>query len=388
MTPEVPRQKDLPITAKTLLEVNQEDEAQINLRLWQEAKERKQGELTLVILCSDARLNSIWIMGGNILVASVSNIAANGETEPFKYLIRHKGVGRVVVVGHYDGKKLEENGVIAGCGGVDARQQITNEDQPPADELTAFISRIQPDSLKQTVAIVKQVSRLAGDKPVYGIAVDHLTLMAAPIAQSIVNERKERAIIYPQIIDNEGELGQIPALEEGSLTTEFLEIIEKNTQLTTARLMADPGFAERQKVQNPRAVVLSTSPIPIGLRYPPLFGCPNTAFVVRLPIEKLTEIASSPRVKIRAKDLKQAITQLYYPIKHAIYANEGQSFFDTKTLIIETSSLEESKRIAQQLIADPLIQEWIKQRGGKIIVTEVKSGKTEKAEDFDVSGRF
>ena len=181
---EVP-QPELPITPDSLKAENLSPKAIHNISEWRKAKEAKNGQLDLIILCSDARLSSVMLFD-NKNIASVSSIAANGETDPFKYLLNNDAIGRVIVISHYDGEKANKENLISGCGGMGARANMGKGKQvDDASGLTEFISKIESsDTLQQTLVIVEKIARLT-DKPIFGTAVDHLSYQAHPLVQVV-----------------------------------------------------------------------------------------------------------------------------------------------------------------------------------------------------------
>jgi len=382
------QRRSLEITPDLLLKENRL--AIKNITGWQEAKERKQGELTLVVLCSDARLNSVLLFG-NKLVASVSSIAANGESEPFKYLLNHGAIGQVVVVGHYNGEQVRVGESVLGCGGLVGKDQIIKGKKTVAegDDLGEYLNKIEaPDAITQTVEIVNKIARLT-DQPIFGAAVDHITYKALPVAQSTIDEEGIRHTIYNREAyksANERTM-PIPVIPEEKLDPQFAILLEKNSKLSS-KLKKSEEFKRNQRMQNPPAVILSTSPLPLALRYPKTFGRPNSGFVVRLPFSKKPDEFDSEgliegKITITKKYLKEAVAQLRYPIEHATDAIQGHDFFDTKVFIIETSSLELSTQIAQRLVTEQkFIRKWLQVKGGKIIASEVKSGKTTQSQYF------
>lgn len=388
--PERLRSRQLPLTPEYLLLESRAFRASGLVKQWQEAKERKQGELTLVVLCSDARLNSVLLFN-NAKVASVSTIAANGETEPFRYLLNHGAIGQVVVVGHYNSEDLKPGEPIQGCGGLNAKRQIVDGQRQvvEGDDFGEYINRIEAsDPVTQTVNIVNKLSSLT-DKPIFGTAVDHITYRALPVAQSVVDENGIRHTVYNQeVYKKAADRTQIiPVIPENELDQRFIELLRANNERAD-ELNTDQEFMAGQRVQNPRAVILSTSPLPLALRYPRIFGDPNTGFVVRLPFSKKTEEddmegLNQSGVKISKKYLKEAVAQLRYPLEHAVNAQTGQDFSETQTFIIETANLELSAEIARRLIREnKFIGDWIMKRDGKIIISEVKSGETTQSQYY------
>lgn len=390
----IPNLENLPITPLNLLEDNHTLEAQSNVLEWQAAKDRKEHEITVFLLCSDARLVSPIINGDNILTASASTIAAGGDKKPLEHLLTHEAFKQIIVIAHYNGQQFNETGEVVGCGGVDTSKALGNVNEvTDQDGLTEFIQeQVKPDSITQAVTIARQIEKLT-DIPVFGVAVDHLTLEAKPIFESIMQSDGQRKVLCNGDIDKPAKERENPLAELNyrELSETFKEWLMVNKE-SSKRMQELPEFYESQKVQNPKAMVLSTSPIPMAVRYPLLFGKPNRAFVVRLPFEKdpmdEAEIQSG-RIAIKDEFLYEAVAQLAYPMTHATNATEGGSFFDTKILIIETPDIRMSKKIANRLIQKhQYVKDWIENKGGKIIVTEVKSGKTIQAEDFDIKGQF
>lgn len=377
--PEFLRHGQEQLTPESLLRDNRSPLARLNIREWQQAKEAKDGRLTLVVLCSDARLSSVLLFNDG-KIASVSSIAANGETKPFKYLLNHAAIGKVVVIGHYDGEIASEQSRIEGCGGVGARARLTGEDKARGDDLVKYISKIEStDILQQTLKIVEKIARLT-DKPIFGVAVNHLSFEAHPLVQAIIEKRTRKIIYNPELNKPASQRKEIiPLITEDQLDPIFKKLLEEN-RTVVQRLNSDSQFSESQKIQNPKAVFLSTLPLPLAIRYPETFGNPNTGFVVRLPFNKnqverdMTDLGQGS-ITITKKFLREVIAQIKYPIDLAIKATKkGEPFFDTRTLIIETPSLDLSLEIAQRLISgQQFIKDWIIKCGGKIMIAKIDS---------------
>lgn len=367
------------LTPQSLFKDNKSPLAKNNILEWQRAKEAKNGQLTLVVLCSDARLSSVLLFN-NRKIASVSSIAANGETEPFKYLLDHEAIGKVVVVGHYDGEKANKDKVIEGCGGVGARARLTKAEKVTDDDLINYVSKIEsPDILQQTLIIVEKIARLT-DKPIFGTAVDHISFKAHSLVQAVIDNGIRRIIYNSELQKPAGQRKEtIPLIPENQLDPMFKQLLEENKRVVHS-LNLDLRFSESQKIQNPKAVFLSTLPLPLALRYPKTFGKPNTGFVVRLPfnknqVEHDMEDLQQGKITITKIFLREVIAQIKYPIDHTIKATKkGEPFSDTKTLIIETPSLDLSFEIAQRLVREQqFIKDWIKKCGGKIMIAEIEA---------------
>src|SRR3989339_2258272 len=92
---------ELRVTCQTLLADNKSPKALNNHREWRKAKESGEGQMTLYIVCSDARIVTAEIFDG-LKIVSISSIASSGDLKPFSYLLQHPMVGQIVVVGHFD----------------------------------------------------------------------------------------------------------------------------------------------------------------------------------------------------------------------------------------------------------------------------------------------
>jgi len=382
----LPRQVVDRISPRALLTANQSELALNNISKWQEAK-NKPGGLTLVVLCSDARLQST-LMFDDVAIASVSTIAASGETEPIKFLLNHSSIGRVIVLGHYDGDKVDEI-PVSGCGGLHGKNQqletggrtlFPNID---ADDLNEFINQIShADVFLQTHLIAQKITQLREKPlPIIAAVVDHLSYKINPVSLILKEQGSLVSVTNPELkINPKKRKNQLPIISLDSLDENSAVFLKQNEKVMEL-LGQNDDFRKKQKTQNPQAVVLSTSPIPISLRYPSFFGKPNSAFVVRLPFSKqVTEEEvddiKGKNHKITRKFLANASAQIKYPLQEAIRHLQEGAFLDTKTLIIETPDIIISQEIADYLAKMELIKKWIEKKSGQIIVTEVKSGVT------------
>jgi len=192
-------------------------------------------------------------MFDDLAIASISTIAASGETEPFKYLLNHPSIGRAVVLGHYDGDEVNKI-PVSGCGGLHGKNQQLKTSRTlfpeiEADDLDEFISQIEhTDVFLQTHLIAQKVAQLRKDPlPIIAAVVDHLTYQINPISLTLQENGSLHTVINP-------ELSIPPTRRKNEKVAKFLG--------------RDSAFRESQKRQNPQAVVLSTSPIPIAISGP------------------------------------------------------------------------------------------------------------------------
>lgn len=367
----------LPLTDRLKID-NSSAKARKNLTEWRVAKEARNGSLTLFIVCGDSRIVTADIAGDNKIV-SISSIASSGDLKPFEKLLQHPSVGRVVVVGHFDHEKITpDNGKLGGCGGVDASIKIAaGKPVIEGKELKEYIGqKVTPNFFKNVKKTVEDASFISG-KPVLGVMVDHLTDSAFPFIE--LNNGKE--IMYPEnylenfqwekvddvekfIKDMYGD--KFPQLKIEDLLPEFRKFIIRNRKKALERFQKDPGFIERQRVQNPSTVVISTCPVPVALRYPDTFGRPNEAFVIRKAFDKGREEAEVLETDI---DFKSIVGQLFYPLKQA-------NFSRTNTILIETPNIQMSEKIASRLLQIDFVKDWVERRQGRIIVAQLESHET------------
>ena len=377
------RGSEISITPDFLKSDNSLPKAQRNFTEWRRAKEARNGQITLFIVCGDSRIVTADIAGDNKIV-SISSIAESGNLEPFSNLLQHPMVGQIVVLGHFDHEKIDPNkGEVKGCGGRDAKAKIqeealTIENAELHDYITEKVSSHFLTNIRKTV---EQAGKLSG-KPTLGVMVDHLTDAAFPMIELITGQE----VMYPeqdlkrfpwkkiddvqQFIDDYGDY--FPQLKVNDLLPVFRQFIEKNRKKARARLKKDPGFIDRQRTQNPSTVVISTCPIPVALRYPEAFGHPNEAFVIRKAFGK-------EEIEIRPTDIDfmSIVGQLYYPLQQA-------DFSRTTNILIETPDLEMSAQIAARLLKIPFVQDWVNRRQGKIMIAKLEHHETTEIRNYPI----
>ena len=377
------RTSEIQITPDFLRLDNRLPKARRNFTEWRGAKEARNGQITLFIVCGDSRIVTADIAADNKIV-SISSIAESGDLGPFSNLLQHPMVGQIVVLGHFDHEKIDPNkGEVKGCGGRDAKAKIqeealTIENAELHDYITEKVSSHFLTNIRKTV---EQAGKLSG-KPTLGVMVDHLTDAAFPMIELITGQE----VMYPeqdlkrfpwkkiddvqQFIDDYGDY--FPQLKVNDLLPVFRQFIEKNRKKARARLKKDPGFIDRQRTQNPSTVVISTCPIPVALRYPEAFGHPNEAFVIRKAFGK-------EEIEIRPTDIDfmSIVGQLYYPLQQA-------DFSRTTNILIETPDLEMSAQIAARLLKIPFVQDWVNRRQGKIMIAKLEHHETTEIRNYPI----
>ena len=138
-------------------------------------------------------------------------------------------------------------------------------------------------------------------------------------------------------------------------------------------------FSERQAVQNPWALVISTSKIPIENRYPDYFGNLQSPFKVDIPRAKSEQITD-----IDQRTITSAINQMEYAVGKSVenHDNPNTDFSNSHVLLIETSGFDQSLKIAQQITSKEWMKKWLALPDHQILVAETRGGHTIKIEEF------
>jgi hypothetical protein len=183
---------------------------------------------------------------------------------------------------------------------------------------------------------------------------------------------QQEAAYNPAVIYAEG----IPQLPEEELSDEFKEYLAIADAKMLKTQEEHPNLSERQEVQNPWALVISTNKIPIQDRYPTLFGDIGTAFEVDIPRTK-----SKDGITISQHAINEAVKQMQYAMEHAVNPDDP-SFSNSKVLFIETGDIEQSLRIAEHLAKKEWAKKWI-DWGGRVIIAETHGVITSKVEELE-----
>jgi len=369
---------ELAITPQTLIEDNKSLLATKRIEAWYAAK--TEGGLTGVISCSDARV-SVTTAFGTPNIVSIRTVAAGGlrdKEDPMSWVFSHKGAGKFMVLEHFDGEQFRFGECPKGCGGLGEKEKMVGqeEDLSTCGEVYDAIDYVRRhvdhhDMVLQAMITASKLTRLT-NAPVLAAAIDHRTYKVFPLAE-LSGDNFRSSIRLADLIDYDpGKLYYmgIPTLNLAWTPGPFHSLIMANQTVVSERAN-NRSFFESQRVQNPRAVVISTEIRPAGARYPKTFGEPNTGFMVRLPY-----IKEKDGIVLSEQELCIAFAQAGYALSHAATAQQGGSFYGTDTIIIETPSMELTQRIATKLQETQAYQDWKKSRGKQLIGVQVNNAKT------------
>lgn len=318
------------ITPELLFEDNHSSEAQESMGQWIE--NYRNGNIILVWKCSDARV----VNPSPINTMVLATVAATDDPRTYSRLLAEAPFKAAAVIGHF------------GCGALGEKRKM---DEEQGNELKKGIfKRVEEkiethDEIIQTRTSARHVAGFT-TRPVIGIVQNHRTLENHTVG------------IYGSSED-----------EQASTIAELIQ----NSQQRKEELFAEnPQLYETQEVQNPTTIVLTTDPQPIEVRYPNLFGKPNSAFQLLVPRE-----SKSLEARIPIKGLRIAADHSQYPTIHAIQNYEkGGAFADTNTIFIETKLWTKSEYIAGHLLGRQFIADFLSlSPDHQIIIGETRKGK-------------
>ena len=377
------------ISVKFLSSENNSPLAKLRRRRWQELKDNKNGELTAVWFCDDARLLASFALG-TFDILPIRSIAAAGDPEPFRYMLDHQSVGQGMVLGHYNSDLQQPGKPMRGCGGLEGkrrREHIT--EAADADVAHGYIDRHieHSDVVVQTLKSAWKAAQVSKTgKPILAAIWDHVTYQIIPVGFFEQNGRTYTGIIPFNELRKTQVKGITPEelvqISREILPDKLRKLLINNEQLTTTYTSSPifKQFKESQKIQNPPAVMITTSSVPLGAQFPDL-AQPNMVFKVLLPLERTENYDEDGSFSFDPKEVKKIIAQAHYPIAHALSAKPGEDFYDTTTLIVETPNMEATKYLAGELKKRAWFKEWIRKKNGKLILIEMRQGEVKHITD-------
>lgn len=384
---EVMSQKDIVLDASLLRRENSSPKARSLIKKWLGIEKAK--DLFVFHSCDDAREGdgvSIFNNPGIISIRSIS--AANvfgGDEDFFKWIYQAPAVRAIGVAGHYDGSSYIEGEEPLGCGGHGEKRKIGRETAGNTSRKTAsaedYVRKliVHEDPLKQAIVSAIRTASIV-DKPVVAGLIDHSSLSFKPVMIIEENGRKIRtAVSLEDLLSSDNKLlyrNGIPELSFDLSNPDWLYSLRQSNQEVVKKLLAD--FSLGQKVQNPHTVVISTDIRPMSIRLPYTFGENNTGFGITLPYSKDV----SGKINVTNKAIDQSFAQANYPLDHAIKAQAGQPFSNTRNVLIETPDLDLSRSLAKKLLQKNWGQQWLEAKKGQILVAQVNSAQTNFLEKF------
>ena len=322
--------------------------------------------------------------------------------EEYKAIYNFPLIKAIAVRTHFDGINFIPGKRPSHCGGGDTSAAIEDGTITPTEGITEYVEEnVHKDILVQDFLVGKRIASCldTGSCGTVVIAhLDHRRALTKPVGEftkergfrkSIIPEslipvieaknKKERQAAYdPAVIYAEG----MPEVPRDVLSYKAREYLEMTDQYMAYQLSTYPDFSERQASQNPWALVISTSKVPIENRHPMHFGNLETPFKVDIPRVKSEQITY-----IDQETINSVIDQMEYAIRKSVknHDNPKADFSNSHVLLIETSGFDQSVNIATQICAKKWMKDWLALPDHQVLVSEVRAGHTLKLEEFDPS---
>jgi hypothetical protein len=323
----------------------------------------------------------------------------------FPYQDEYKGIYNfpliraIAVRTHFDGIDFTPGKRPAHCGGGDTSAAIDEGTIVPTEGITGYVKEnVHKDILVQDFLVGKRIASCLDTGSCGTVAIAHLDhrrgltrivgeflkergFRKSIIPESLIpvieakSERERQAAYDPAVIYAEG-MPEIPRDVLSYKTREYLEM----TDQYMAHLLSTPDFCERQASQNPWALVISTSKVPIENRHPMHFGNLETPFKVDIPRAKSEQVTY-----IDQETIVSAIDQMEYAIRKSVknHDNPSADFSNSHVLLIETSGFDQSVNIANQICAKKWMKDWLALPDHQVLVSEVRAGYTLRLEEFN-----
>jgi hypothetical protein len=304
------------------------------------------GDRPWIITCCDARV---------ILPESrvIPSIAAGQDHERYVNLMNQTPG---LVLTHFDGSTLRDNGLPSGCGGQDARRSMSSSDECNG-ALESFIAGVAHyDPIINAVQTAQEL-KTSVSTPIVAAAQDHLTGETFPLAVFA----HDTQVIHPHISPD-----YLPRVV-GKALLELDERVKTVIQYL-GQYEEAPTLEQYQKVQNPHTIRLTSSPRPASVLYPNVFtDLPNQVFTVHAPYPPEDTALS-------LETINAMVAQAQYPITHALehWEDPAKSFSRLRNMIIELRNAQDIQNLYDALYDDQVVGGWM-QRPGIVVCGIVKN---------------
>lgn len=365
------------ITPEQLLEDNRSPKADAGRQEWEDA--RRKGKLTGVRACADAR---VLIPHAGTL--RVRTIATGGPEQEYTMIFADPDIDKIVILAHYAGNRVEKGKPPEGCGGIHAKQEALSD-----DAWGRFVGEhiVSTDVLIQAWVSAATTARRTR-KPTLAAVQDHLDGKILPVAAflegggevitAIPIEHMLHKQYHPERIYAQG----IPVLPGRKVPEIFDEFLDAGRDLMIKTHDEYPNLEVMQQIQNPETIVISTEARPLQICFPDTFKKPGSVFKISIPRNQI-----DITIPIADDHIAIALAQVQFAIVNSVtnHDQQGSSFSNTKTIFIETGNFALSTRLANDLLAEPLVQQWIKLPERQIIIAQMREGIAHRIEKINSS---
>ncbi len=360
------RGEGLPVTPRDLYADNHSLEADRRREAWN--RHKADGNLTVVWSCGDARV----IIPNPETTVSIRSIATGSPSDAYPYtrLMESPGVKNIIILPHFDGETVKPGEEPTGCGGLGEKKVQETKSSKEVSEGNSVVryvkQRVKSSDVLLQACISATITNENTSKNVLAAAQDHRDGTIIPIAAFSDRGRRTISAINlrhlfqgqydPKIIYQDG----IPSLSEDEIPEEFRAYLTLHRKNLEELYKVEPDLVQLQKTQNPTIMALSTDPRPFEVRFPALTASPNTLFKLSVPRTRIDS-----RISIDDQSLNDALDQTEYPVAH---------FSNLNTIYIETGDFDRSKRVADQLILNEWVHDWINEPSHQIIAAQTRDG--------------
>lgn len=369
--------ENIVITPAALLEDNHSAQADSLRKKWADNKIR--GKLIAMVSCGDARVRLALPES----YVTLKSIAACGSKE--NKIITSAGVEFAVVASHFDGETFVPGQMPTGCGGLGAKEKALKEKPTaPIKGIHYYIAnRIRhPDPLIQALLSANKITKET-NKPSLAVAQNHRIGRISPFGIFLPGETPKCDVNLIDLLSEydakEIYAKGIPELENRYIPDIFKEFLEASESQVKELLLNFPNLKEMLKVQNPRMIVLSTEIMSAKVRYPQIAGFPGILFKLHL-----RRVKNGAEVSVDPEELEEVVNQTEYPIQHAVdnFGKPDGSFSKTDRFLIETDSIDLSRKVALRLTAEEWMKKWLAPPEHQVLVAQTQEGITQIIEQF------
>lgn len=343
-------------TNQRLMADNDSSPATEKIEKWRQMRDG--GKLLVVGACSDARL----ILPE--MAYHIRTISATGPRSAWYEVLNYSQVRGIVIMDHFD------------CGGLKAKESIAGKEIEEEGALEYVRDHVwATDPVKQSILTASWTASRT-HLPVIAVVQDHHD-GSLYIQGAFKNADQIEYKTVPTYLLMEKELKEDiykrgrPQLKEELVPSVFSPTRREITERALTLVNNNVVFTESQSIQLPEFVSITDELKPAMIRFPKVFGCPNTLFQVSLSTRMLNE------ADLDNKDVNDAFQQIHYPISHCVEA-QGQSsaaFQNTRVLYIETAKMEVSDKIAKLALRRNWIRGWLELPNREIVIAEISAGR-------------
>lgn len=346
-------------TTERLLADNYSNEAAAKIEEWRQARDA--GKLFVIGACSDARL----ILPE--MAYHIRTISATGPRSPWHGAFNYDKVQGILIIDHFD------------CGGLKVKEAIAGQEVDDGGAMGFVRDHVwHKDPIHQSILTASWTASRT-HKPVLAVVQDHHD--GSLYVQGCFNDADQTEyktiptyLLVSKYIEEDIYKDGRPQLKPRLIAPVLKPCLAEISERANSLVARHVDLRETQSVQNMEFVGLSNNLKPLSVRFPGLFGEPNTIFQVSLRRQSLDETESG------TKDVNDAFTQIHYPISHCV-ENQGKPnapFQDTRVLYIETEMMDLSAKLAKHAMRRHWIREWMELPDREIIIAEVVSGRIQK----------